>query len=591
MFKRIVCLSAAVIFVSGLAFAGGEGEAKAGAGAGGARKATAKSSVKRAADCESYEPGVPYTKKRDDLRIVNEHGHHLEALFYPPQSHNYMDLDTPPSQMLNRNVRILRTTNKAQLNRYVPVVYNLKNVNPFAVVRWVRRTVQHEEGAVFTFVGPGANNGKMLVAVPEYQICYLNDLVATIDRANLTSSDGTKRIYRQLKHRRANISDDERLDDSAFINTFAIYLTDNGANVIVDPEQNAVFYQDAPSGSDYLDAALTSTLDKPTPQAVLNTKIYEMDMSNNARIGLDYIAWKNGPGANLFAFGAFNEVGSVNFRDGATAILDNSNGIGSIPDRHTPQTGRLKGDFRSNGDNFAYRYEMNSAFFDYLVTKGKARNLNSAKVAALNTRSATISAADQVLYYQVQTVNPSPLRPGGDKFAANRGRTVIGTTEEVVDGELTPVEVGLELNLTPLIYENGLDVSIDGSMTDYNGFDDTGYPRINSRDFATSVRMNVGEETVLGGLMRESQVKAGNKMPILGKIPILGYLFGGENTRRSKKEIVVAITAEQIVRYDGKGYGINADDKSVLDQGEGSKKVEGPKTTWGFDMLGLDKER
>ena len=59
-----------------------------------------------------------------------------------------------------------------------------------------------------------------------------------------------------------------RLDDSAFIDAFFVYLTTNGSQIIVDPEQNAVFIEDAPSGADWLDAALTDKLDMATPMAV-----------------------------------------------------------------------------------------------------------------------------------------------------------------------------------------------------------------------------------------------------------------------------------------------------------------------------------
>lgn len=533
---------------------------------------------------------IPYSKSpRNDNYVGNEHAHPVEGIYFPPQSHHYQDLDTAPNDMLNRSVRILRTTNKAQLNRYVPIVYDFKNVNPFAVLRFMRRPIQMEEGAIFTFMNPNGTAGKALIAVPEYQVEYMLDLMQTIDRPNLTTGDGSRRIYRQLKHRRANISDDPVLDDSAFIDQFAVYLTTNDHLVIVDPEQNAVFIEDAPSGADWLDAAITAKLDVPTPQALLNTKIYEVKASNNSRIGLDFIAWKNGPGANLFAIGGFAERGRVSLRSGGSSTMSGTNGLGSLP---LPRS-----DFESNGYNFAYRYEIHSAFLDYLATKGKAKVLNSAKIAALNTRSATISATDQILYYPVQVSDPSGIRARGDAFDANSGRTVIGTTNELVESEeypydleLSPVQVGLTLDLTPLIYENGLDLEISGCMSSYNGFDDTGYPVINSRDIETSVRMKEGEEMILGGITRTIDAKATNKVPVLGSIPILGYLFGGDNIHKEKNEVIVAITAEKIDRFTAKGGGVSAADQAIIKQGEGSDIIA-PATTFGFDQFGLDSNK
>lgn len=565
-----------------------------------------------------------------------------EGEYYPPQSAKAPDLDTAPNDLLNRNVRILRTTNKAQLNRYVPKVYSLRNVNPFAVLRYIQNVIRSEDGAVFTFVSPDGNGGRILVAVPEYQIPSLDDLIRNLDRPGMTSNDGTRRIYRQLKHRRANISEDPLLDDSSFIQQFAIYLTDNGSFVAVDPEQNAVFIEDAPSGADYLDAALTDKLDVPTPEVVLNTKIYELDMTNNSRIGLDYMAWKNGPGAALFSGGAFAEYGSSTISKGSLEILtsdpnlSNSNGISVIPPTDTNPSHSNRGNFESNGYNFSYRYEMSSAFFDFLAVRGKGRLLNSGRAAVLSTRSASLTAGDQILYYHVNASDPSGVRTVGQPFSANDSRTVkpnnpqstynnkeavpellggryqtvynyeeghyetifvqdpdtyVSANLDVTVNRLTPVDTGLKINLTPLIYDNGLDLTIEGVVSDYNGFNDSGAPRINSRSFASRIRMAEGQETVLGGLTREAQIKAAPKIPVLGSLPGVGYLFGGENSSRRKTEIVVAVKAEDIVQFDSKNYGITPDDQSIIKQGEGSEAIKTPPTTWGFDQTALDKSK
>lgn len=567
----------------------------------------------------------------------------LDGRYYPPESPNKFDLDkhSSPADQLNRDVKVLRTTSKAQLNKYVPRVYAMRNVNPFAVVRYVRRVVQAEEGAIFTFVSPDGNGGRILVAVPEYQLESLDRLVAEIDRPGLTSSDGTRRIYRQLKHRRANISFNPLLDDSAFINSFAIYLTNNESIIITDPEQNAVFIQDGPSGADYLDLALTDKLDTPTPQAVLTTKVYDLNLKNNSRIGLDYIAWKNGPGSRLFAFGAFNETGGTHLRHGNPALLLDSNGINNIPSTN----GGRKQSFDASGNNFAYTYEVSSAFFDFLATRGKARVLSSGTVAALNSRSASITAGDQILFYPVSASDPSGIRPqgshdgiysvndsgrnvnaahgssgssgnsstsgGGGSSTPGNGTTVVSSPDPdfivnpVTGGarfiqsdvsqtdsvQLTSLQTGLKINLTPLIYENGLDVSIQGHVSEYNGFDDRGQPVVNGRQFAQSIRMGEGQEVVLGGLMRETSAKMSPKIPILGSIPFIGSLFGGETTNREQSEVVISISADKIVRYDGKDYGVTKENATTIKRAEGSEPLVVPKQDYGFDQHGFDREK
>lgn len=516
------------------------------------------------------------------------------------------DLDRPPNEGLNRNVRILRTTNKAQLNRYVPVVYRFNNANPFNVMRFIRRPVQAEEGAAFTFVESDGTGGLVLLAIPEYQIPYMDQIMRAIDQPGLTTNDKTKRYYYPLKHRSAA--------DVNFLRAMRIYATGN-ETILGDIEQNSIFWEDAPSGADSIRAYLEEKLDKPTAQATLNIKIYELDMSNHSRIGVDFVAWKNGPGAPLFAVGAFGEAGRVNFRSGGTSVLHgnpfDANGMAKLP--------LPKSDFTASGHNTAFRYETHSAFLDFLVVRGKARILNSGRVAVLSAHTATITAGDQLLYYPIQLftldldadgqaqfengtlkfatpADPSGVRfdagekPGFGIFEANIGRTVIGTTNRLEDGQVVPVETGFELNVTPIISENLIDVKVDGRLSDYNGFDDTGFPRINSRSFSTNVRLAEGDEIVIGGLVRESKVDGSNKAPILGSIPIIGYLIGQENNRRKKSEIIIALGLEKLDTFDSRS-GISSYDQSIIDQAEGTSAIETPDPSWGFDQFLLDSEK
>ena len=86
-------------------------------------------------------------------------------------------------------------------------------------------------------------------------------------------------------------------------------------------------------------------------------------------------------------------------------------------------------------------------------------------------------------------------------------------------------------------------------------------------------------ESILGGLTRESHVKATTKIPFLGSLPLIGSLFGGESSSRRQTEIVFSIKVEEIVRFDGGGYGISSEDQAIIDQAEGSAPIEGPPST------------
>lgn len=485
-----------------------------------------------------------------------------------------------PDEYRDHVVKVLRTSNKAQTNSYVPVVFDMQNNNPFNVIRFLRRSIEPEEGVLFTFVNPQGTGGKVMYCVPPYQIDGLRDLVASVDRPGLTTSAGDVRIYKQLSHRRASETNPD------FLATAASYSTLNGTVTIADPEVNALFYMDTKSAADVAVKALDDYLDVPTPMVEVVVKIYELDSNNDAQVGQDYIAWKNGPGANLFAVGAYAESASVEHvksLDGALVVPPTYSGDAmNVPGRR----------IRAEGYNAAYQYAVSSAFFDFLQVKGKARLLNQVKLAAMNTETAELTAGDQVLYYKTTVTDDAKggVRDTGDIHGANNSkRTVVPTT---LRNDLTPVETGIHLMFKPTIGLETVNLDLALDWSDLNGFDDQGVPQISKRKFDSRFRLGFNDELVLGGFRRQVSVKSHQGVPLLSRIPVLGYLFGGESQQNKSTQVVVVVKPVTIYHYDiAGGYKIQDDDKLTMQKATGEAPITRPDAKAGFDMYGLDKAR
>jgi|GEM_PF-823738 len=69
------------------------------------------------------------------------------------------------------------------------------------------------------------------------------------------------------------------------------------------------------------------------------------------------------------------------------------------------------------------------------------------------------------------------------------------------------------------------------------------YPIINIREADTNVTINDGDTIVIGGLISSYTVDEEDKIPLLGDIPILGYLFKEEHTQLKKTNLLIFITA------------------------------------------------
>jgi type IV pilus assembly protein PilQ len=69
-------------------------------------------------------------------------------------------------------------------------------------------------------------------------------------------------------------------------------------------------------------------------------------------------------------------------------------------------------------------------------------------------------------------------------------------------------------------------------------------PSIDKRGVETQVLVNNGETVVLGGVIEQNKRTATDKVPLLGDIPLLGYLFQGNTNSTIKRELLIFVTPQ-----------------------------------------------
>lgn len=461
-------------------------------------------------------------------------------------------------------VKVLRTTNKAQVLKYVPRVYDFQKTNPHQVVNYFTTALATEEGGAYTFVAPDGKSGKILVICPEHQIPYFDKLAKELDRAEITSSPGSKYIYYRLKHRSAG--------DVNLLNVLINYggelpvITPDpyrpGQALQADFETNSLLLFDAPSGADNAQKILEEVLDKPTPQVEIQVKIYEIQLNDDGAFGLDYIDWKNGPGALLFNA----EYGGERLRK---------------PD-----------EFFSNqwSHTGGYYLDYPSAYFDFLVVKNKARVVTESSVAAMSNSPAIFESSQQYLYFSKSFPSyppvPSELQNQNiDNYTGTYNREID------IDMRLSPVYVGLSLRVLPTIGEENVDMNIKMDVDNVTGFaDGDGYrdkPIVSTREFEDRINVPLNKEVVITGLTRERVINNTKKIPILGSIPVLGWLFGGESARTDKTMVVAIVKAVPIKDMDN----YTEEHNLLMTKAQGESPIIPPSSSVGFDQWLLDSEK
>ena len=195
----------------------------------------------------------------------------------------------------------------------------------------------------------------------------------------------------------------------------ASFGTGNGTKFIVDAENECALPQGRPprGGQSFTDA-LNNWLDKPTAMVQLMVKVYEVKGHQRWRAGAGTISpGRNGPWRPTCLRPApFAEHAGFHNTERARHRATGKPGPPACPGNS----------LSAHGSNLAWQYDVSSAFFDFLAVKGKARVLNSMKLAALNTRPASLTAGDQILYYAVKTDDDSKggVRDTGQPFPGQR---------------------------------------------------------------------------------------------------------------------------------------------------------------------------
>jgi len=167
---------------------------------------------------------------------------------------------------------------------------------------------------------------------------------------------------------------------------------------------------------------------------------------------------------------------------------------------------------------------------DYIVdlelsaaqAEGRGEIVSSPRVITANQREATIEQGVEIPYQQ---------SAGGAS-----GGTTISFKKAV-----------LSLTVKPLITPDNniiLDLSVTkdtvGQVIVTSG--GVNVPSIDTRKISTQVLVGDGQTVVLGGILETEQRESTKKVPMLGDIPVLGYLFKSSNKVNNKDELLIFVT-------------------------------------------------
>ena len=167
------------------------------------------------------------------------------------------------------------------------------------------------------------------------------------------------------------------------------------------------------------------------------------------------------------------------------------------------------------GSNYIVDLELSAA-----QNEGRGEIVSAPRVITANQKEANIAQGVEIPYVE----------------SASSGATTVQFKKAVLSLKVTPLitpdsRVILDLNISKDSVGQLVPTANGGSV-----------PSIDTRQIITQVLVNDGQTVVLGGILETTKTDASKKVPLLGDIPLLGYLFKSTTNINKKTELLIFIT-------------------------------------------------
>ena len=173
----------------------------------------------------------------------------------------------------------------------------------------------------------------------------------------------------------------------------------------------------------------------------------------------------------------------------------------------------------------------------FLATQGDVHAISNPKVLTLNNQPALITVGTEY-FYKIQ--NSTILAGSSAGTSTTTQNDIVNSIFAGVLLDITP-EIANDNTITLKINPSVSQTRIKLSSDELEQQKRTMPPDLDRRQLASVVTVKDGNSIVLGGLIDKSENFQSNKIPLLGDIPGLGYLFKYEEKTIDTTELVIVI--------------------------------------------------
>lgn len=309
------------------------------------------------------------------------------------------------------------------------------------------------------------------------------------------------------------------------------FLSSRGS-VSFDQRTNTLLLNDTAEKTEQI-RKLVAVLDKPVQQVLIESRIVIASDSFARNLGVQWGAYaqrvnpsgqilQTGGGAGGTTLG-WTTPGSSNTGTGSGNGASSNPGLNvNLPAMTGSPSGALG--LAILGKNYALDLELSAA-----QTEGRGEVISSPRVITANQQEAVIRQGQEIGYVTYQGGSGGAGGGSGGQTAS------VQFKDAVLELKVTPTitadnRVYLAINVTK--------DSLDKFLTTPNGQ----VPQINTQSVNTSVLVDNGQTVVLGGIYEVNKQNTVTKVPGLGDIPGVGFLFRNTSRNNTKAELLIFVT-------------------------------------------------
>lgn len=402
--------------------------------------------------------------------------------------------------------------------KQVSKIYELKHVSandltPF-VLSFVKR--YNVNSTVERLNYTAGKKELLVVSTPSKNMKYVDEIITALDHpapldanGSVVSGTGIYRFTYQPKYRSSD-------DIVTIINT----TLRNKGYAYRDPVSNLIYWKDTNAVGKYI-LGWVQKLDHALPQAELIFRVYQIRKSDLKDVGIDYLAWKNGPGLNALSTG-FDAI-NVNTVENALSNAD------------------IWSSWSYGGVFFAPSFD--ASFLRLLNQNGHAKIAATASLSVINNYNGN--------YY----VKFSP--EGQNLLKNDRDQT------NVVTGASTPFLLNIKSPVITFRNAGEVDTVYEGNITDYTKiqqlggaiqFDylfsasevvernNRGTELTDKTTVSSALTTDLGVERLLAVYNRNEKAEQVIGVPFLVDVPVLKYLFSTTTNIDEDTKLFVTVT-------------------------------------------------